>query len=535
MQNLWPLYFNTSRKPYSVSFTSQLLHRQGLPGRLKRPSLAPAGQEFLLLRRQSVDAHTNGFELHCGHLVVYLPGEQVYDVIHRGVFVREVVGAEGLDREGEVHDLDGVPVTRCQVDDHATPDEVQSTAAGGGELLDVTADLARRGGRKGVHIYLHVHPAGVGQDRTVPHPLEVRGRKHVAASCRRDKDLPDLSGVQGRQHVEPVRIGFEAAHGVHLADGDAGAESRGVAGDALAAPSVAEHDDAFAADHQVGALHDRRERGLASPVAVVEEIFAPGVVRRDNRELEHSLPLHGPELRHPARRLLRSPTYAVEQVAAGSVRQPHQPRPVVYEDRLAPIERPVKHPLELAVSRFGWVIRGGVDGYAPLGQGCGHVVLHEERPRACHGDLRSGFGQYYCQIGGLRLYGEGHTDAEAIEGTVLEVFFADNVQNRRVLRGPVDFFVSIWREAGILDDGFSLHILPLSSGFLSFCSHTLLDGLHLLAHTEHEAADEDEEEEGDQPEPDAQVAGSPLDEAENQADDGPADGSAPHQDGTRPL
>src|SRR5918999_3743504 len=47
----------------------------------------------------------------------------------------------------------------------------------------------------------------------------------------------------------------------------------------------------------------------------------------------------------------------------------------------------------------------------------------------------------------------------------------------------------------------------LSSGFLSLGGHRLLDGLYLLAHTEHDAADEDEEEERDQPKPDAQAPG----------------------------
>ena len=37
--------------------------------------LAPLGQESLLLRCQCVDAHANGVELHCSHLIVYLPGE----------------------------------------------------------------------------------------------------------------------------------------------------------------------------------------------------------------------------------------------------------------------------------------------------------------------------------------------------------------------------------------------------------------------------------------------------------------------------
>src|ERR687898_1450042 len=75
----------------------------------------------------------------------------------------------------------------------------------------------------------------------------------------------------------------------------------------------------------------------------------------------------------------------------------------------------------------------------------------------------------------------------------------------------------------------SPYISTLSGpGFLTFGGHRLLDGLYLLAHTEHKAAGEDKKEEGDQPEPDAQVAGGLLDEAEDQADNGPADGPDPH-------
>src|SRR5215210_3021263 len=73
------------------------------------------------------------------------------------------------------------------------------------------------------------------------------------------------------------------------------------------------------------------------------------------------------------------------------------------------------------------------------------------------------------------------------------------------------------------------------SGFLTFGGHRLLDGLYLLAHTEHEAAEEDEEEEGDKPDPDSQVTGGLLSEAEDQADDDRADGPYPDQDGAHPL
>src|SRR5215210_5959110 len=82
----------------------------------------------------------------------------------------------------------------------------------------------------------------------------------------------------------------------------------------------------------------------------------------------------------------------------------------------------------------------------------------------------------------------------------------------------------------------SMYISSLSgSGFFTLCSHRLLDGLYLLAHPEHEAAEQDEQEERDQPDPDAQVAGSLLDEAKDQADDHRADGPYPYQNGARPL
>src|SRR5919112_2568808 len=100
---------------------AEMLNCASLRSAQTRSSLAPAGEEFFLLWCQSIDAHADGVELGCGHLIVYVFGEEVYFVLHRGVLVREAVGAEGLDREGEVHDLDRMSITRRQVDDNAAP------------------------------------------------------------------------------------------------------------------------------------------------------------------------------------------------------------------------------------------------------------------------------------------------------------------------------------------------------------------------------------------------------------------------------
>ena len=71
----------------------------------------------------------------------------MYFVLHRGVLVREVVGAEGLDREREVHDLDGVPVARRQVDDHPAPEALPAART-------LFAEIVRRADRPNLGIGL---------------------------------------------------------------------------------------------------------------------------------------------------------------------------------------------------------------------------------------------------------------------------------------------------------------------------------------------------------------------------------------------
>src|SRR5215211_5190874 len=270
-------------------------------------SVSPAKHELLLLRRQGVYPHAYGVELGAGNLVVYLSGEQVHPRGHPFVVVREVVGAEGLNRKGEVHDLYGMPIAGGEVHDQAVSNQVQPPAVAQSELLDVAAHHANiRGHRpQSCCIYLHVHPAGVSQDSPVSHPLEVRSIEHSPATSGRYEDLTQLRRLQSWQDVEPVGVRLESPRWIHLADRHPRAKPRSVAGDALATPSVAQDDDPLAADHQVRVLHDGRQGGLSGPVAVVEEVLAPGVVGGDDREPQNALPFHRPKLRHPARRLLR--------------------------------------------------------------------------------------------------------------------------------------------------------------------------------------------------------------------------------------
>ncbi len=408
------------------------------------------------------------------------------------------MGAERLDGEGEVHDLDRVTVPRRQIDDHAPPDQVDLLPIGEAKLLYVAPHLADAGRYlpQPIHVDLDVHAAGVGEDGAVAHPLEVLGGQDVGAAGGGYEDLGFFARIQRGQNVEAVGVGFEAAHRVYLADGDAGAQPRGVARYPLAAPAVAEHDKALAADHQVRVLHDGREGGLARAVAVVEEVLAPGVVGRDGRELQHALALHGFELRHPARRLLRGTPDPVQELPSGRVGQAGETGPVVYEDGVAAVGRAVEDPFErtVGVGRIGAGV--GVDRDAALGEGRGHVVLDEEGAGARDGDLGSGFRQHHREVRGLGFDGQGDADAEAVERPVLQVLVADAVQDRGVFGGPVDLLVAVRRQGRVSDHRVGLH--GDSSLVDAGGAGVLLGRFDLFPAAEHQAADDDEGEEGEQ-------------------------------------
>ena len=90
-----------------------------------------------------------------------------------------------------------------------------------------------------------------------------------------------------------------------------------------------------------------------------------------------------------------------------------------------------------------------------------NVVLHEEGTGARHGHVGPGLGQHHRQVGGLGLYREGYTYAEALEAAVLQVFVPDGVQDRRVTGGPVYLSVPIRGEGRVSYDGSALHdLLP---------------------------------------------------------------------------
>ena len=129
-----------------------------------------------------------------------------------------------------------------------------------------------------------------------------------------------------------VHVRLERRDRVDLDDGDAAAGASGCAREALADPAVADDAELAAGEGEVREPVDRRERRLAGAVAVVEEVLAEGVVRRDRREGELARRLHRPQPRDAGRRLLGHAARARRRPRAGARRSAPSARAVVDDD-----------------------------------------------------------------------------------------------------------------------------------------------------------------------------------------------------------
>ena len=195
----------------------------------------------------------------------------------------ELLDAQRLQREGDVHDRGRVALGRGEVDDAAAREQVQAPVAEV-VLLDERPDLAHVAGassRSAPQVDLDVEVAGVGEHGAVLHALEVLAPSTSRVARDGDEDVAALGRVERGHDLEALHARLERRDRVDLADDDRGARAARPLGDAAARPAVAEDDERAAGEQQVRRAQDAVERRLAGPVAVVEDALGARLVDRE--------------------------------------------------------------------------------------------------------------------------------------------------------------------------------------------------------------------------------------------------------------
>ena len=163
---------------------------------------------------------------------------------------------------------------------------------------------------------LDIEVTSVRHDRTVAHLGEVLGPQHLGVARDGHEYFALLSGHLHRLDPETVQDRFQGAQRVDLGDGDERAQSPRPDCHALAARAVTGDDETLAGDQDVRGADDAVERGLARPVAVVEQTLGLCVVHRDDRVAQYSGRLHRPEADHTGRGVLGTSDHLFELVRA---------------------------------------------------------------------------------------------------------------------------------------------------------------------------------------------------------------------------
>ncbi len=188
-------------------------------------------------------------------------------------------------------------------------------------------------------------------------------------------------------------------------------------------------------------------------------MLGESIVDGDDGEVEDALPGHGVEADDASGGFLGAADDAFEAVAALGVENGDQIAAVVHGD-------------------LGLVVNGGHDvlvvGVVVLaldgigldievaGQRGGDVVLCGEGVGGAEGDVSTAVAEGDHEVGGLGGDVETGSDAEALEGLILDEILADALEDRHGLIGPFDAFASLVGQGEIFDvvrsgDGSSGH------------------------------------------------------------------------------
>ena len=331
-------------------------------------------------------------------------------------------------------------VASGEVDEAALCEQVDLAAVLQLELLDVLADRAARDRERLElrNVDLDVEVAGVREDGTVFHDLEVMLADDVLVARQRQEDVADLGGLIHRHDAEAVKDSLDGLYRIDFRDDDIGAEAARTHGAALAAPAVAGDDDILAGNDDIRRAHDAIPRRLARAVAVVEEILAVRVVGSDHRELKLALIGERAQAMDARRRLLRAADDTREQFTALRVQHVHEVASVVDDEVRLDVERLVDEGVVL----LRRAVMPSEDVQTVLDERCGHIVLCRQRVTARDGDLRTGMVEDLRHVGRLGLEVQCDDHLLARERLRDGEFLIDSRHDRHEVLDPVDLIVA---------------------------------------------------------------------------------------------
>ena len=363
--------------------------------------------------------------------------------------VGQILGAEGLDREGHVHDLGRVSVAGGEVDEAAFRDYIYRAA-----VREFIAHyvVAGRGFADGIFSqfcdsYFAVEVAGVAEDGAVFHEREVLCRYDVVAACYGDEDVAFSRCLFHGHDIETVHYGLHGLDRVDFGDYDFGAESFGPHGDAFAAPAVACDYDGLAGDDKVGRAVDSVPDGLACAVAVVEEVLAGGVIDQHHRELQGFLAVEVLQAEDAGGGLF---------AAADDVRDELRELAVDHVDKIATVvdydvRADFDDPADAAFVLFGGSAVDGEDVETFMDEGGCDVVLRAEGIATGYVHFGPAAGKDFAEMCGLGLKVYRERYFETFEWFVEGEFLLESVEKGHVPADPFDFELSGFPESGISD------------------------------------------------------------------------------------
>ena len=133
----------------------------------------------------------------------------------------------------------------------------------------------------------------VAADSPVLHVEERFLADNVGAAGHGHEEIADLRRLAHGHYLEAVHYGFHSLYRVYLGDDNVSAETLRAHCNALSAPAVACDHNVLSGYDKVGRAVDAVPYGLSGAVAVIEQVFAVGVVYQHHREFQRVILIHG--------------------------------------------------------------------------------------------------------------------------------------------------------------------------------------------------------------------------------------------------